>query len=95
MPYLVHRDCRHFRGELPCKPHKQSGVICDGCPEYDPFDMRILIVKLAAAGDVIRTTPLLRKLRAEHPRAWITWLKRDTSLDPPINTVFIDCCESS
>lgn len=82
MPYLVHRNCRHFRGELPCKPHKIDGVICDGCPVYDPTDERILIIKLAAAGDVIRTTPLLRKLRAEHPRAWITWLTETPDVVP-------------
>jgi heptosyltransferase-2 len=35
---------------------------------------RILIVKLGAAGDVIRTTPLLRKFREEMPHAEIVWL---------------------
>ncbi len=82
MPYLVHRDCRHFRGELPCKPHKTHGVICDGCAFYDPIAERILIIKLAAAGDVIRTTPLLRKLEKEHPHAWITWLTETPDVVP-------------
>jgi heptosyltransferase-2 len=35
---------------------------------------RILVVKLAAAGDVLRTTPLLPAFKATHPRCWITWL---------------------
>ncbi|MCX6601488.1 MAG: glycosyltransferase family 9 protein [bacterium] len=82
MTYLVHRDCRHFRGDIPCRPHKREGVICDGCRFYDPLDSRICIIKLAAAGDVIRTTPLLRKLRAEHPRAWITWLTETPDVVP-------------
>jgi ADP-heptose:LPS heptosyltransferase len=82
MPYLVHRDCRHFRGEIPCKPHKQAGVVCDGCPHYDPFEQRILIIKLAAAGDVIRTTPLLRRLRADYPQAWIVWLTETPEVVP-------------
>lgn len=82
MSYLVHRDCRHFRGELPCKPHKLHGVICDGCPHYDAVDLRVLVVKLAAAGDVIRTTPLLRKLRATHPHCWITWLTETPEVVP-------------
>lgn len=82
MTYLVHRDCRHFRGDIPCKPHKREGVICDGCRFYDPVDTRICIIKLAAAGDVIRTTPLLRKLRAEFPKAWITWVTETPDVIP-------------
>jgi hypothetical protein len=82
MPYLVHRDCRHFRGDLPCKPHKQHGVICDGCTYYDAYRERFLLIKLAAAGDVIRTTPLLRKLRTEYPKAWISWLTETPDVVP-------------
>jgi ADP-heptose:LPS heptosyltransferase len=82
MSYLVHRDCRFFRGELPCKPHKQHGVICEGCPHYEPYRERFLIIKLAAAGDVIRTTPLLRKLRSVYPQAWISWLTETPDVVP-------------
>jgi hypothetical protein len=82
MTYLVHRDCRHFRGDIPCKPHKRDGMICDGCRFYDPVNTRICIIKLAAAGDVIRTTPLLRKLRAEFPKAWITWVTETPDVIP-------------
>jgi ADP-heptose:LPS heptosyltransferase len=67
-------DCRHFLGYIPCRPHKKYGVHCEGCPHYDPADYRILIIKLGAIGDVIRTTPLLHRLKADHPRAFITWL---------------------
>ena len=80
--YIVHRDCRHFRGDIPCKPHKLYGVICEGCPHYDPYTERFLIIKLAAAGDVIRTTPLLRKLRADYPHAWISWLTETPDVIP-------------
>ena len=82
MTYTIHRDCRHFRGDLPCKPHKLYGVICAGCPHYDPLKERILILKLAAAGDVIRTTPLLRRLRVEYPQAWITWVTETPEVVP-------------
>ena len=70
----LNHDCRHFLGHVPCRPHKQSGVHCGGCPHYDPTDYDVLIIKLGATGDVIRTTPLLRRLKAEHPRASVTWL---------------------
>lgn len=67
-------DCRHFRGDIPCGPHKREGVHCADCPHYAPTDSNILIIKLGAIGDVIRTTPLLERLREEHPGARIWWL---------------------
>ncbi|RPH95942.1 glycosyltransferase family 9 protein [candidate division KSB1 bacterium] len=82
MTYIVHRNCRHFRGDIPCKPHKRDGVICENCLQFDPIDARICIIKLAAAGDVIRTTPLLRKLRSEFPHAWITWVTETPDVIP-------------
>ncbi|MGH7198653.1 MAG: glycosyltransferase family 9 protein [Candidatus Omnitrophota bacterium] len=36
--------------------------------------MKILIVKLGAMGDVLRTTPLLTRLKKEHPGSRITWV---------------------
>lgn len=36
--------------------------------------MNILLVKLGALGDVLRTTPLLTALKAKHPSARVTWL---------------------
>lgn len=75
----IKKDCRYFRGDVPCKPHKKQGVTCvdtsgNDCSFYDPVTKRILIIKLGAIGDVIRTTPLLRKLKEIEPRAEIWWL---------------------
>ena len=36
--------------------------------------MKILIIKLGAMGDVLRTTPLLSALKKKYPGAHITWL---------------------
>ena len=71
---IVKTDCRHYRAFIPCKPHKQYGVHCADCEYYDPVSERFLIIKLGALGDVIRTTPLLRKIRALHPKAEVWWL---------------------
>ena len=68
---IVKNDCRHFQGDVPCGPHKDEGVHCADCSYYDQIKMRILIIKLGAIGDVIRTPPLLHKLKAEHPDAWV------------------------
>jgi ADP-heptose:LPS heptosyltransferase len=67
-------DCLYFRGDLPCRPHKEYGYHCEECPVYKNIEQKILIIKLGALGDVIRTTPILRKLREEYPNAHITWL---------------------
>ena len=68
-------DCRHFRWERPCAPHKQKGVVCATCvADYDPVRTRVLVVKLAATGDVLRTTALLPALHAEWPHAKVTWI---------------------
>lgn len=70
----IKSDCKYFRGDIPCKPHKAHGYHCDNCPEYKKITNKILIIKLAAIGDVIRSTPLLRKLKKEHPDSMIVWL---------------------
>ena len=80
-------DCRYFRGDVPCTPHKQHGVHCVDqagrpCHYYDPVRSKILIIKLGAIGDVIRTTPLLPRLRKEYPGAHITWLTHTPEVLP-------------
>jgi ADP-heptose:LPS heptosyltransferase len=84
-------DCRWFVGQVPCKPHKQHGVHCvdevgNDCPYYERQTSNILIIKLGALGDVIRTTPILRRLRAEYPQARIWWV----TLSPEVVRPFVD-----
>jgi len=50
-PETVRTDCRHFRGSVPCRPHKLHGVHCSDpsgapCPHYAPVTAQILIIKL-------------------------------------------------
>jgi len=68
-------DCRYFLGDRPCVWHKQSGLVCV-CDRYEKIDEHVLIVKLDAIGDVLRTTALLPALREVHPAAAITWITR-------------------
>ena len=63
-------DCRHYKGDRPCAQNR----LCDGCGHYQPFQGRILIIKIGALGDVIRTLCLLPELRRRHPHSQITWL---------------------
>ncbi len=87
-------DCRWFRGDVPCKPHKQFGVHCDDeqgnpCPHYEPQSLKILIIKLGALGDVIRTTPLIHKLKAEYPDARIWWVTLSPEIIPKVVDVVL------
>lgn len=68
-------DCRYFLGDRPCVWHKGSGVLC-ACDHYDPVREQVLIIKLDAVGDVLRTTTLLPALKKAHPHAAITWITR-------------------
>jgi ADP-heptose:LPS heptosyltransferase len=72
-------DCRFFLGDRPCVWHKRNGALCQ-CEHYDPIAERVLIIKLDAMGDVLRTTALLGPLREVHPRAAITWITRKESV---------------
>lgn len=70
----MHTDCRHFTGAVPCTFHKRDGRPCGDCSTYAPAERRLLIVKLAAAGDVLRTTSILPAMRRRWPNAQITWI---------------------
>jgi heptosyltransferase-2 len=72
-------DCRFFLGDRPCVWHKQTGVLCT-CEHYDRIRERLLIVKLDAMGDVLRSTALLPPLAEVHPGASITWITRKESV---------------
>ncbi len=75
-------DCIHFLGHIPCKPHKQNGYHCSNCPEYTPIEKRILIIKLGAIGDVIRTTPLITRYKKIYPHAKFTWITLSPDILP-------------
>jgi ADP-heptose:LPS heptosyltransferase len=79
-------NCRHFIGDHPCKFKR----VCEGCDRYDPMGKRILIVKMAAIGDVLRTTPLLSGLKRTYPQSHITWVVDKEALPLLKNNPAID-----
>jgi len=78
---LLKPDCRHFPGDRPCRFNKESGQTCDDCPHYKTAGTHILIIKLAALGDVLRTTVILPGIKAEFPDSAITWLTMPSAVD--------------
>jgi ADP-heptose:LPS heptosyltransferase len=71
-------DCKFFLGDRPCVWHKATGVLCT-CEQYQRIEQRLLIIKLDAMGDVLRTTALLPALAEAHAGAAITWITRRES----------------
>lgn len=63
-------DCRHFLGYKPCPLNPE----CRSCREYRPWRGNILLIKTAAKGDVLRTTPLAAALKQKYPQSRLTWL---------------------
>ncbi len=70
MADTVRFDCRLYLGDRPCC----WGGECDGCAHYQPMGTRLLIIKLAAAGDVLRTTSILEPLKRKYPQSHVTWV---------------------
>jgi len=66
----ISKDCRLFTGYKPCAYQSQ----CDGCTHFEPMGTRILVVKLGAIGDALRTTPVVEGLRKKHSPCCITWV---------------------
>ncbi|MCE5230440.1 glycosyltransferase family 9 protein [bacterium] len=67
---FLHLDCKLYRGDRPCRMLR----LCEGCSSYDPMGRRVLIIKLGALGDVVRTACLLPGLRETADPPHITWL---------------------
>jgi|Deesub1362A_J573_1020465.scaffolds.fasta_scaffold06374_4 heptosyltransferase-2 len=84
------KNCRYFKGDRPCYFHKERGIKCNQCSYYAPVNNKILIIKLGAPGDVLRTTPILRAIKHEIPDAHITWLTDNASIPLLEANPFID-----
>jgi ADP-heptose:LPS heptosyltransferase len=76
----IRADCRHYRVSRPCVPHKVRRARCDECPECDPIAERILVVKLGAMGDVLRSTSCLAPLKERFPQSHVTWVTRSNAI---------------
>jgi len=74
---MIRSDCIHFKGETPCVFKR----LCDGCPHVRPFGRKILLIKRAAMGDVLRTTALLPGLKRKYPDGSIFWVVDEESVD--------------
>lgn len=82
----IKSDCRYFSGDKPCK----FKIICSNCGFYKPMNKRILMIKLASVGDVLRTSVLLPVLKEKYPESYITWLVREPGEEILSGNPYID-----
>ena len=85
----IKNDCMYFFGSRPCLPHKLTGIFCEVCDKFDQIKLRILIVKLDALGDVLRTTAILPAIHKKYPNAAITWITRRNAISLLKNNIWI------
>lgn len=87
---MLKYDCKHFPGDRPCIFHKTQGIKCDNCNFYEPVTFKILIIKLDAVGDVLRTTSILPGLKEKYPNSHISWLTRKNAKELFYNNEYVD-----
>jgi len=86
----INFNCRFYKGVKPCDYNKKEGVICENCSYYNPYNKKILIIKLDAIGDVLRTTCILQGLKKKYPDSYIEWITCSNSIELLKNNPYID-----
>lgn len=86
---MLKLDCRYFKGDRPCAYHKETCIIFNDCSYYNPVGFKILIIKLDAMGDVLRTTTILHPLKSKYKGSQITWCTKNDSAEF-LHNAFID-----
>src|ERR1035437_4026034 len=87
---ILKTDCRHFPGDHPCIYNKKEGIMCDNCNYYSPVNYKIIIIKLDAIGDVLRTTSIIHAIKEKYPKSHISWLTKIASKDIFKNNLLVD-----
>lgn len=77
----IKTNCRFFNGSRPCIWHKKNGAECKNCNYFKLRAEDILIIKLAAMGDVLRSTCIIPKIKNVFPSSYITWITKSESID--------------
>ncbi len=89
------RDCRSFLGNYACDMVKYNDVeSCEACDFYEQYTKKVLIIKLGASGDVLRTTSLLPAIKAKYGNPMISWLTTDYNKaiienNPLVDKIFV------
>jgi len=89
--------CKDFKGDRPCKYYwtdKSHNCMDSNSSNYSEYSHRILLIKLDALGDVMRSTALVEGIKKKYPDSQLTWLVKDNAKffvenNPSIDRVMI------
>jgi len=83
--------CRFFNENYACDTlTSESYKSCEECKFSSLYSKKILIIKLGALGDVLRTTPLAEAIKKKYPDCLIYWLTEESSAELLENNPYID-----
>jgi heptosyltransferase-2 len=75
------KTCKDFKGDRPCN-HYWIDKCCQNDPNspyYNEYSHRILLIKLDALGDVMRSTALVKGIKKKYPNSQLTWLVKENA----------------
>ena len=85
------QNCIYFFSDRPCVYHKKNkNINCNNCKYYTLIDKKILIIKLAALGDVVRTTAVLKPIKTKYKNSKIFWITEDSATHILYNNPYVD-----
>ncbi|AKL97780.1 glycosyltransferase family 9 protein [Endomicrobium proavitum] len=93
--FTLYSDCINFPLDRPCAYQKNENARCADCSHYIKISQsgektKILIIKLGAMGDVLRTTFLLEGLKEVYPKGEISWIVSPKNAAVLENNKYID-----
>jgi len=93
--YKLYSNCKYFPLDRPCVYQKNNNALCPNCTHYTPVNktsnvIKILIIKLGAMGDVLRTTFILEGLKEKYKNVSIDWLVEEKNKDTLVGNKFIN-----
>ncbi len=92
----MQNQCIYFKGDRPCKPYwdkrlyEKEFVCSKNCKFYKETGKRILLIKIDALGDVLRSTPLAEGIKKKFPNSQLTWLVAEGGIPLLKNNPYID-----
>jgi heptosyltransferase-2 len=94
--FNLYTDCINFPLDRPCREQKNNNIKCPTCKKYIKISSKnnknpkILIIKLGAMGDVLRTTFLLKGLKEKYRKSKISWIVSAKNAAVLENNPYID-----
>ncbi|HEX2867583.1 MAG TPA: glycosyltransferase family 9 protein [Ignavibacteriales bacterium] len=80
--------CKRFTGYKPCFPGRDCTQ--EGCKDFIPVGVKILLINLDAMGDILMTTAQLKGLKRKFPESTIYWVTLKSTVPLLHNNPYVD-----